>query len=232
MKGKKITYSAAELAWVKANATLPKAELHSGFVARFGRNDVSVDNLKALRTRKGWRTGRTGQFAKGDTPPNKGKTCAPGKGGNHPRARATQFKAGNKPANRRPLWSERIDVYGYVEIKVPVTNPYTKAKTRFMHKHRYLWEQANGPLPKGKALKCLDGNRLNTDPENWIAVPRGMLPRLNNKHGRAYDKAPDAVKPTVMAVATLEHAITTRTRKPKPEASPVIEALKQMEAKG
>jgi hypothetical protein len=35
------------------------------------------------------------------------------------------------------------------------------------------------------ALKCLDGNKQNTDPSNWEAVPRALLPRLagGNRYG-------------------------------------------------
>jgi hypothetical protein len=35
-----------------------------------------------------------------------------------------------------------------------------------------------------------------------------MLPRLNNKHGRDFDAADTALKPTMLAVATLEHAVS------------------------
>jgi hypothetical protein len=57
-------------------------------------------------------------------------------------------------------------------------------------------------------LKC-KGDPANADPANWEAVPRGLLPRLNGKasRGRNYDKAPDELKPTIMAVAKLEHRL-------------------------
>jgi hypothetical protein len=65
-------------------------------------------------------------------------------------------------------------------------------------------------VPGGYALKCLDGNKLNTDPGNWEAVPRALLPRLNGKSGRNYDRAPDELKPTIMAVAKLEQRVRER----------------------
>jgi hypothetical protein len=37
-------------------------------------------------------------------------------------------------------------------------------------------------------------------------VPRALLPRLSGKSGRNYDHAPDEIKPTIMAIARLEHA--------------------------
>jgi hypothetical protein len=53
-------------------------------------------------------------------------------------------------------------------------------------------------------LKCL-GEKSNTDPSNWMLIPRGLLPRLNGKSGRNYDAAPAELKPIIMATAQLEH---------------------------
>jgi hypothetical protein len=39
-------------------------------------------------------------------------------------------------------------------------------------KHVVVWEEANGPLPKGQALIFADGNRHNCDLDNLILVPR------------------------------------------------------------
>lgn len=200
MKGRQIHYSQQELDWVESNRTTPRRELHEQFIARFGRTDVSQVNLTALCKRRGWLTGRTGQFLKGQEPANKGKKMP-----YHPNSARTRFKRGAKPANLKPLWSERVGKDGYIEMKVPVENPYTGHKTRFMHKHRYLWEQANGPLPEGHALKCLDGDRSNTDPSNWEAVPRGMLPRLAGRWTRPYDEAEPELKPVLMTTAKLAH---------------------------
>jgi hypothetical protein len=46
---------------------------------------------------------------------------------------------------------------------------------RLVSKHRYLWEMKNGPIPKGRKMRCLDGNKQNHDPSNWEIVPQ--LPR-------------------------------------------------------
>lgn len=35
-----------------------------------------------------------------------------------------------------------------------------------------------------------------------------MLPRLNNRYGRDFDKAQADIKPTIMAVAKLEHVVS------------------------
>lgn len=216
MKGHNIPYSAEELAWLSDNRTLVIGEYHAGFLAKFGR-DIAPKNLHALRKRKGWKTGRTGTFAKGTKPHNKGKPCPPGTGGRHPNARKTQFKRGNEPHNTKYLGHERVSRDGYVEVSIAETNPHTGYSRRYELKHLYLWTQKNGPVPEGHALKCLDGDRTNTDPSNWEAVPRALLPRLNggrHKKRIAYDEAPSQLKPTIMAVAKLEHGLheTRRSR--------------------
>jgi len=106
---------------------------------------------------------------------------------------------------------------GYVEISVDQVNPHTGYGRRFVHKHRHLWELANGPLPEGMCLKCLDGDKSNTDPSNWEAIPRALLPRLNGRFGRGYDTADPEVKPTIMAIAKLEHKAREAKKSTHPE---------------
>lgn len=65
--------------------------------------------------------------------------------------------------------------------------------------------QLTGPLAKGDCLKCLGPDRTDMALSNWKVVPRGMLPRLNNRWGRDYDNAAPELKPTIMAIAKLEH---------------------------
>ena len=123
----------------------------------------------------------------------------------HPNSARTRFRKGQLPHNTKWLGHERVNRDGYVEISVAEKNPHTGYERRYVHKHRHLWEQANGPVPEGMALKCLDGDKLNTDPSNWEAVPRGLLPRLNGRGGIAYDEAEPELKPTIMAMAKLKH---------------------------
>lgn len=205
MKGRAVSYLPEELAWIEARKDWPRAELHRAFVSFWRREDVTLDNLKALCFRKRWMTGRTGGFPKGITPHNKGKKMPP-----EIRAKrlATAFRKGSVPANRKPLWTERMGRSGYIEISVPERNPYTGHSTRYRQKHTYLWEQVNGPVPDGHALKCLDGDKTNCDPANWIAIPRALLPRLSgaNRGRIAYDTAPPDLKPALLAIARLEHA--------------------------
>lgn len=212
MKGRWIHYSSAEMEWLEANRTMVIGDYHRAFVVCFGRDDVSAENLHALRKRKGWRTGRSGRFEKGIVPANKGKKCPPGVGGRHPNARSTQFRKGNKPHTYRGAGHESVGRDGYVWMIVDETNPHTGAATRRVQKHTWLWEQKYGPVPEGHVLKCL-GDKLNTDPSNWELIPRAMLPRLNGRFGRGYDHAPAELKPTIMSVTKLEHLARDRSKR-------------------
>ncbi|MAW99560.1 MAG: HNH endonuclease [Sphingomonas sp.] len=209
MKGHAIAYSDAELVFIQSVADWPRDKALQAFSQKFARDDVSQQNFNALCKRKGWLTGRTGCFAKGQKPHNKGKRCPDGVGGRHPNARKTQFKKGARTGiaqkNYKPIGYERITEDGYRERKVNDDLPF---KDRWQLVQRIEWEKVNGPIPEGHALKCLDGNRRNCDPANWEAVPRAVLARLNGGRFRttlAYDDAPAELKPLVMNIAKLKH---------------------------
>lgn len=200
MKGTRIRYSSEELAFIEKHCRMTRRNLHAAFIKKFGRTEVTVVNLKSLCTRKGWRTGRTGIFDKGHVPANKGKQMP-----FNANSARTRFKKGHVPANTKYAGHERVTKDGYVEISVEETNPHTGFQRRYVQKHRWLWEKQNGPVPEAMVLKCLDGNKQNSDPSNWKMIPRAMLPRLNGRFGRDYDNAPAELKPTIMKVAELQH---------------------------
>ncbi len=195
-------YNNAELAWVKANSRKPRRALHEAFVKKFDRPDISQAALKALCLRNGWLTGRDGRLKPGNVPANKGKKMP-----YNANSARTQFKKGQSPRNAKPLGHERVNVYGYVEVLVDQVNPYTGYKWRYVQKHIWLWEKENGPVPKGQCLKCLDGNKQNTDPANWEAIPRAVLAQLNNKWSPKFDEAEPEVKPALLNTARLRHRI-------------------------
>lgn len=200
MKGTHTKYTPAQFAWIKRHRKLPRCDLHRLFLKTFRRRDVTVDNIKALCTRKGWLTGRTGRYAPGAVPSNKGKKMP-----FNPNSARTQFKKGRPPHNTTFAGHERIcKKDGYVYISINETNPHTGFERRDVLKHKYLWEKKHGPVPAGECLKSLDGNKANTDPGNWVPVPRSMLPRLAGRWGTHYDTAPGELKPTLFAIAKLE----------------------------
>lgn len=208
MRGHRISYSTTELAWIQSHCAMPRRAAHALFCATFSRSDVAIEHFKALCTRRGWATGRTGCFVKGQRPHNYGKTMP-----FNPHSARTQFQKGHAPHNTRYLGHERIDKYGYIEISIDEMNPHTGFSRRYVLKHRYLWERQYGPVPAGHCLKCLDGNRRNTDPLNWCLVSRSLLPFLNGHRGPNYDAAPPAVKPAILALAKLKLARFSRGKR-------------------
>ena len=203
MKGRGIPYQPEELAWIEARKEWPRRDLNKAFCWFFQRDDVSFANFKALCSRKGWKTGRTGCFEKGQEPHNVGR---PMPAETKAKCARTWFKKGNLPHNTRHLGHERISKEGYVEVSVAETNPHTGYERRYVLKHRHLWEQVNGPVPEGHCLKCLDGDRTNADPSNWEAIPRALLPRLSGSRWfQPYEAYEPEVRPAVLTIAKLEH---------------------------
>ncbi len=197
-----IVYSAEELEWLEANRTLVIGDYLRCYCDRFGRTDVSAENLNSLRKRKGWRTGRTGHFGKGHHSWNEGMTgfVAPG-------SEKGWFKKGQLPHNTKHLGHEHVRTDGYVEISVADPNPHTGFERRYVQKHKWLWEQVNGPVPVSHALKCIDGNKQNTDPSNWTAIPKAILPALGGRSSMPYDSADPEIKPALLLRAKVRHAI-------------------------
>jgi hypothetical protein len=201
-KGKSRIYSPDEIRWMRDNAHLSRKEVGPAFRAAFDRPDITDAQLVTWRKNNRVKTGRTGRFEKGAAPMNKGKKMP-----YNAKSAATQFKKGQRPINKQDVGYERIDRDGYVILCIAERNPWTGAPTRMYHKHRYLWEQLHGKVPKGHFLKCLDGNRTNTDPSNWECLPEAMKPRFSGRHTMAYDTAPAELKPTLMAIAKLEQKV-------------------------
>lgn len=197
-----------QVQWLHANATLQRAEEHAAFLHAFPGSQIKHQQIVAFRKNHKLKTGRTGRFEKGAAPHNKGK-----KGYHAPGCEKGWFKPGVRQGIAtklyQPIGTERVSKDGYRERKV---NDDLPLQARWRAVHLVEWEMVNGPLPKGHALKCLDGDKTNTDPTNWECIPRALLPRLNGRFGRDYDNAPAEVKPTILAIAKLEHKARSAKR--------------------
>ena len=202
MKGRCIYYSEAELDYIKSNCTLPRSELHTEFNSKFGR-DVSRQNLEALCKRRGWMTGRTGCFKKGNIPHPDAHPKGPNK---------TSFKKGETPKNHKPIGSERVDSKdGFVIVKVA-------EPSKWKHKHRHVWEQINGPVPRDRIVTFIDGNNRNFDPCNLALISRAENLALNRLK---YKQQPEYIKPTVKLIAQIQVKSQTLTNgKARAEAWP------------
>lgn len=144
---------------------------------KFGTN-YGVNNIKAYMKNHKLRNGLDTSFKKGHIPANKGKKGICGRG-----CEKTWFKKGQTPSNHKPVGSERIDSKdGYVLIKV--AEPRT-----WKHKHRVIWEQHHGPIPKDYVVIFLDGDKQNLDINNLALITRNELKIMNNQRLRSEDAA-------------------------------------------
>lgn len=117
--------------------------------------------------------GEKSRFKKGNVSHNKGKKWAdfmPKE--SQARSRKTQFPKRHIPKNWKPIGWERKTRDGYIEIKV--RDEYGEKRVKnFELKHRLLWEQHNGPVPKGMMIKFKDGNKENIVIENLFIASMG-----------------------------------------------------------
>lgn len=82
----------------------------------------------------------------------------------------TQFKPGSQPHNTRADGTEVTRGDGYVYIKVA---------GRCVLKHRHVWQQHNGEIPRGMIVVFRDGNRQNCDISNLELITQAENARRN-----------------------------------------------------
>lgn len=173
-------------------------EIQAAFILEFGWS-ISIGQVKGYMGNNGINNGLTGRFIPGQIPPNKGV-----KGIHYPGCEKSWFKKGNISANYRPVGSERIDRKdGYIRVK-------TKEPRTWELKHRVIWEQHHGAIPKGKCLIFLNGDKTDIRIENLALIDRKVSVRMNQSGLRYMD--PDSTKAAI-AVAELMSATGAAKRK-------------------
>lgn len=169
----------------------PVSEWHDAFNARFN-TSVTQKNLYAYCKRHNIKSGRNGQFSKGQKPWNAGKS--------HPTSgmsAKTQFKPGNLPKNTRNLGETRIcPKDGYTLVKV--------GHKKWRPKQLIVWEAHNGPIPKGHVVRFFNRSEhqlLNPTIDNLFCVSRGINARLNKIKANEW---PENIRETLILIAKLE----------------------------
>jgi len=126
---------------------------------------------------------KANRFQKGCVPSNKGIK------GYHPnctersleRQKRTEFKKGHQPHNHKPVGSERVTRYGYLEVKVAEPNQWKL-------KHRVVWVQHHGSIPRGYNIQFKDGNSSNVAIENLYMISRSAQLKTKNSFRAKYPK--------------------------------------------
>ena len=79
------------------------------------------------------------------------------------------------PHNWRPVGSERVQVDGYMMVKI------AEPKTWILKQH-YVWQKANGQIEKDEIIVFLDGNRQNCELSNLRKISRKIHGIINHLH--------------------------------------------------
>ena len=133
----------------------------------FGLN-VDANVMRAFYKNRRLDSGLRG-YEKGNVPWNAGM-----KGYKPPGSEKTRFRKGHLPVQTVAVGTERISRDGYLEVKVAMPNLWK-------YKHRIVWEQTHGEIPKGYVVVFKDQNRRNFSPDNLMCVSRRQLSILNHQ---------------------------------------------------
>lgn len=90
-------------------------------------------------------------------------------------------------------------------IKIKITNEHKQSSKNYTVKHRWVWEQHHGKIPKGMVVSFLDNDTTNCNIDNLICVGRAeftKLLRVYNFHNERKE-----LKPSIMAISKLENMI-------------------------
>ncbi len=134
------------------------------------------------------------RYNKGQEPENKGKPMSKDL---YEKCKPTMFKKGNEPHNTNYDEHERLSKDGYIEIRI--------RKGKYVLKHRHIWEQSNGKVPKGFIVVFKDRNHQNITLENFELISREENMQRNTIH-----RFPAELKSTIRLVNKLKRTINEK----------------------
>lgn len=148
--------------------------------------------------------GASYRFAKGTTPPNKGRKQTEYMSAEAiERTKGTRFITGQPPHNSLPDFTEvtRKDKAGkpYIMIKAP-------GERKLKYKHIWLWEKENKTLlPKGYNIVFKDGNTQNITIDNLECISNAELMVRNTIH-----RYPTEIKSVIRLSNKLKRTINAK----------------------
>lgn len=94
----------------------------------------------------------------------------------------TEFKKGQLPSNYCEVGSIRTrkSKDGFKQVYIKLTDTHNAPKDWAPY-NRYVWEQANGSIPKGGCIVYLDGDPENCSLDNLMCVSRAAITYVNKK---------------------------------------------------
>ena len=112
----------------------------------------------------------------------------------------TRFKKGRPSQNIRPVGSERVNVDGYIEIKIA-------EPSKWRQKQRVVWEAEHGPVPDGYIVSFIDSNKQNCELSNLR-----LMTRADNLRRVSLNNYPDEVREVIHMRAVLKRYINTQKK--------------------
>lgn len=146
------------------------------------------------------------RYQKGSISYNKGKKVSPEV---YEKLKATMFKKGQVTHNMKPVGSERKRGDGDIYIKIAEPG-------KWMPKHRYIWEQHNGKIPKGYTVRFRNGDRTDFRIENLYLEARADLLKNENCMMARY---PEELRKVIYMKAAIKKKITDYKKKQNGEQS-------------
>lgn len=154
-------------------------------INRHFKKNYSVQQIKGYKHNHHLSSGLTGHFVKGQRSWNKGKKWDDFMSKeSQARSLTTCFKKGNDPANMDAVGTEKWksghknrNDEGFLYVKIQDKH----GRFNWKAKHRLIWEQAYGKIPKGYKVIFRDGNRHNIVLSNLALVSNSQMLILN-KH--------------------------------------------------
>ncbi len=150
---------------------------------------------------KGTTLGLKTQYKKGHTPFNKGKKLtdllSPE---SMKKVKSTWYKPGNLPHNAKHDGYERLNVDGYIEVRVSIGN--------FKFKHHVVWEKHHGPVPKGMNLVFINGDKTDIRLDNLKLISNAELMQRNT-----INRYPKDLRRSLRLVAKLNSKIKNHGKK-------------------
>jgi len=162
----------------------------------------SKAQIKAYKKNNALRSGLNFQFQKGHVPGNKGV-----KGFHY--SPESEFRKGHAPCNQVPVGSEVIHSDGYSWVKIAEPK-------KWKQKHRIIWEEANGKIPRDHCLLFGDGDRRNITLDNLILISRSQLAVLNKLDLIQNEKA---LTETGITIANIHMQVSKRKNPKKREVT-------------
>ena len=168
------------------------------------KTDEYLASADACRLRQGDNVGEAFRFKKGQTSWNKGTHFTAGG-----RSAETRFKKGERQGVAvklyKPIGTERISKDGYLERKI---NDGMLLQKRWRAVHIVMWEEVNGPLPKGFALVFKNKDKADIRLDNLELISRSDLMKRNSYH----NKYPKEVAQLIQLRGAVQRKINRREK--------------------